>query len=200
MIKMAHGPKYRVPFRRRKEGKTNYHRRLKLIISHRNRLVIRCSTKHTTVQIMESLVVGDKLLAQSHSSQLKKDFGWKFHSGNIPSAYLTGYLCGLKAKKAKIEEAILDVGILVHNNRVKAAFKGFLDAGIEVPHNENWFFEGIEDRIQGIHIRDYAKFLSKENPKYYKRHFAATLKNKADPGKIEDNFKKLKTEMENKVK
>ena len=46
---MARSPKYRLSFRRRREGKTNYHRRLQLIISRRNRLVIRCSNKHTIV-------------------------------------------------------------------------------------------------------------------------------------------------------
>ena len=69
---MARGPKYRISFRRRREGKTNYHRRLKLIISRRKRLVIRCSNKHTVVQVVEALIQGDKILSQSHSSQLEK--------------------------------------------------------------------------------------------------------------------------------
>ena len=196
---MANGPKYRVPFRRRREGKTNYHRRLKLVLSRRNRLIVRSSNKHTIVQVMESAVIGDKLLAQSHSTQLEKEFSWYFNTGNLPSAYLTGYLCGLRAKKAGIEDAILDVGILVHDNRMKAAFKGFIDAGVEVPHGEEWFSENTEDRIAGQHIADYATELSKEDSKKYKKLFSATLKKKGDPTKIVDQFKKVKTDMEKKV-
>ncbi|MHA1745746.1 MAG: 50S ribosomal protein L18 [Promethearchaeota archaeon] len=199
MAKNKSGPKYRVPFRRRREGKTNYHRRLRLIISHRNRLVVRASSKHTTVTVVKSLVDGDQMLAQSHSSQLSKEFSWVFHPGNLPSAYLTGYLCGMRAKKAGIDDAILDVGILVHDNRVKAAFKGFLDAGIEVPHDDAWFSEHMETRMNGEHIQNYAKLLSKDNSKKYKKIFSATLKRKGDPTKIVDQWNKVKDAIEKKV-
>ena len=128
---MAKGPKYRVAFRRRREGKTNFGRRLKLIKSRRNRLVIRCSLKHITVQVSESQIKGDKTVVYAYTKQLVKEFGWLQSTSNLPASYLTGYLAGLRAKKMKIEDAILDVGILVHNERVKAAFLGFIDAGIE---------------------------------------------------------------------
>lgn len=196
---MAKGPKYRVPFRRRREGKTNYHRRLKLIQSRRNRLVVRCSNKHTIVQVVESKIEGDRILNHAHTQHLIKQFDWKHNPGNIPSAYLTGYLCGLKAKKAGISDAIVDVGILVHDNRVKAAVKGFLDAGIEVPVGEDWFFNGMDDRIKGLHIAEYAKMLKKENSSDYKKRFSFVLKNKGDPTKIDSDFEKVKKEMEAKV-
>ncbi len=196
---MAKGPKYRVPFRRRREGKTNYHRRLRLIRSKSDRLVIRCSKKHTTVQVVKNNIDGDIVLAQSHSTQLQKKFNWKFNTGNIPSAYLTGYLCGLSAKKAGIEEAILDLGIFVHNNRVKSAFKGFLDSGVEVNHNEDWFPKGLEERISGTHIENYAKLLSKEDKKLYNQRFSETLKNKGDPTKFVAEFNKIKSQIEKAV-
>ena len=199
MPKNKSGPKYRVPFRRRREGKTNYHRRLRLIISHRNRLVVRASSQHVTVMVVKSLVDGDQMLAQSHSSQLLKEYSWVYHSGNLPSAYLTGYLCGMRAKKAGIEDAILDVGILVHDNRVKAAFKGFVDAGVAIPHDDAWFSEHMETRMKGEHIQNYAKVLSKDDAKRYKKHFAATLKRKGDPTKIVDEWEKVKDIIANKV-
>lgn len=196
---MAKGPKYRVPFRRRREGKTNYHRRLKLIQSRRNRLVVRSSNKHTIVQVIESKLAGDVVLSQGFSQQLAKEFGWNHNLGNIPSAYLTGYLCGLRAKKAGIDDAIVDVGILVHDNRVKAAVKGFLDSGVNVPVEESWFFNNLEERIKGVHIAEYAKLLKKENSDEYKKRFSAILKAKADPTKIDADFEKVKKEMESKV-
>ena len=195
---MARGPKYRISFRRRREGKTNYHRRLKLIISRRKRLVIRCSNKHTTVQIVEALVQGDKILSQSHSSQLEKQFAWVHNAGNMPSAYLSGYLCGLRAKKAKIQDIILDIGIIVHNERIKAAFRGFLDAGIEVPHDEKWFPKNLEERVNGSHVETYAKLLKKK-PAQYKKKFSKILVKKGDPLKIVSDFEKTKKNMEEKV-
>ena len=143
---------------------------------------------------------GDKILAQSHSSQLVKEFDWKLGTGSIPAAYLTGYLCGKRALKAGIDDAILDVGILVHNDRVKAAFKGFLDAGIEMNHDEEWFSESMEERLNGKHIQEYALKLSKDGAKKYKQFFSAVLKQKGDPKKYVSAFGKLKADIDTKVK
>jgi len=189
---MANGPRYRVPFRRRREGKTNFTRRLKMIKSRRNRLIIRCSLKNTIVQIADSTIHGDNIIASSHSQQLAKAFGWNYNSGSLPSAYLTGYLCGMRAKKANIEDAILDIGIIIHTDQVKAAFKGFLDAGIEIPHDESWFPKVLTSRMTGEHIKKYAEKLSKESSDKYKKMFSKSLKNNADPMKIVEEFKKTK--------
>lgn len=102
-------------------------------------------------------------------------------------------------KKANIEEAILDIGIFVHKDRVKAAFKGFLDAGIEVAHNDEWFPPALKTRIVGEHIKKYAEQLSKENPDKYKKLFSSNLKNNADPLKIVDEFKKFKETIAKKI-
>ena len=59
---MAKGPRYRRPFRRRAEGKTNYHKRLKLLKSKKLRAVIRASNNHITVQIVQSKLGGDKII------------------------------------------------------------------------------------------------------------------------------------------
>lgn len=182
---MAKGPNYRIPFRRRAEGKTNYHKRLKLLKSRKLRCVIRASNNHMSVQIIESKLNGDKMIASAHSKELTKKFGWKANTGNIPAAYLTGYLTGLRAKKAKISDAILDLGINYHINRVLAAFKGVLDSGIEIPYNEDFFPEGLEDKIKGIHIENYAKKLKSDESEKYERIFSGYLKkNNINPLKV----------------
>ena len=56
---MAQGPTYRVKFRRRREGKTNYYRRRSLLQSRRPRLVVRKTNTNTLVQIINANVVGD---------------------------------------------------------------------------------------------------------------------------------------------
>ncbi|MFO7797723.1 MAG: 50S ribosomal protein L18 [Promethearchaeati archaeon] len=196
---MAKGPRYRKPLRRRAEGKTNYHRRLKLIKSRKLRAVIRASENHIIVQIIQSKMGGDKVLASAHSKELLKDFEWEANTGNIPAAYLTGYLAGLRAKKEGIEEAILDLGLLYHRNRVLAAFKGILDAEIILPHRDEFFTGSLEERIDGSHIENYARFLKKEDSEQYEQIFSGYLKSKINPQKFTDIFNKTLKKIESNV-
>ena len=50
------------------------------------------------------------------------------------------------------DEAILDIGLAAatSGNRVFAALKGMIDAGLEMPHGEDALPE--DDRINGSHI------------------------------------------------
>lgn len=196
---MAKGPRYKRPLRRRAEGKTNYHRRLKLIKSRKLRAVIRASEKHTTVQIIKSKFSGDEILASAHSKELKKNFEWDANTGNLPSAYLTGYLAGLRAKKEDIEEAILDLGLFYHRNRILAAFKGMLDAEIKIPHRDEFFTGSLEDRIDGSHIENYAQLLKKENPEQYEQIFSGYLDSNINPQKFTQVFNKTKNKIESNV-
>jgi len=194
---MARGPRYRRSFRRREEGKTNYHKRLRLIKSRKLRLVIRASNNHVRVQVIESKIGGDKVLISAISKELTSKFDWTANTGNIPAAYLTGYLAGIRAKNNKIEEAILDLGIFYHRNRVLAAFKGVIDSGIEIPHREEFFPDNIGEKINGSHIEKYAKLLKKDEPEIYEQVFSGYLKNKVDPSKISSYFDNTLKKIEN---
>ena len=195
---MAHGPRYRIAKRRRYEGKTNYHRRLKLLKSRRLRLVIRASNNHMIVQFVESKKAGDKVLVSAFSKELTKNYDYTASTGNIPASYLTGYLAGLKAKKNKIEDAILDLGIFYHRNRVLAAFKGVLDAGIDIPYKEDFFPENIEERIKGNHIENYATILKQNEPEKYDQIFSGYLnKNKINPVKFSQIISNTLQKIEN---
>jgi len=194
---MAKGPTYKLPPRRRREGKTNYHKRLRLIKSRKLRLVIRASNNHVRVQVIESKIGGDKVLISAISKELTSKFDWTANTGNIPAAYLTGYLAGIRAKNNKIEEAILDLGIFYHRNRVLAAFKGVIDSGIEIPHREEFFPDNIGEKINGSHIEKYAKLLKKDEPEIYEQVFSGYLKNKVDPSKISSYFDNTLKKIEN---
>jgi large subunit ribosomal protein L18 len=184
--------------RRRREGKTNYHARLKLVLSGKKRLVVRASVHSVIVQVVDASLKGDKIIVSAHSSQLQK-LGWKYNPGNVPSAYLVGYLCGMRAKQKKISECILDVGILVHKHRVFSAFRGFLDAGITVPHGDS-IFENlhIDSRMNGAHIKQYAELIKKKSKKKYEKEFSRYLKNGVDPTKITEDFDKVKNSITKK--
>jgi large subunit ribosomal protein L18 len=90
-------PKHRyIPiFRRRREGKTNYHKRKKLIVSRRPFLYVYVSDKNITAQVMVPEKRGDRVLASVHSRELLK-YGWKGGRKSTPAAYLVGFLVGKK--------------------------------------------------------------------------------------------------------
>jgi large subunit ribosomal protein L18 len=195
---MAKGPRYRRPFRRRAEGKTNYHKRLKLLKSKKLRAVIRASNNHIAVQIIQSKLGGDKVIVSAHSKELATKFGWNANTGNIPAAYLTGFLAGTRAKKQNVQDAILDLGIFYHRNRVLAAFKGIINSGLEVPYNEDFFPENIEETINGSHIERYANLLKSEEPEKYERVFSGYLKKKnMNPIKINQAISNTLKQIEN---
>lgn len=162
--------------------------------------MIRTSNKHVRVQIIESMLGGDKVIISAFSKELISKYGWKANTGNIPAAYLTGYLAGLRAKKNNIQKVILDLGVFYHRNRVLAAFKGVLDAGIEIPYREEFFPENFEDRIKGIHIENYAKTLKSEEPEKYDKIFSGYLKkNKINPLKVSQIFSDTRKTIESKA-
>jgi len=150
---MARGPRSKVPFRRRREHKTNYRLRKNLLMSGLPRAVVRCSTRNVSVQFAKFDLKGDLILATATTQELVK-MGWTHATGNLTSAYLAGYLAGTRAKKANIDKAVLDIGLRTptKGSKVFAALKGMLDAGVEIPHNEVVF--PSEERISGSHIND----------------------------------------------
>ncbi|MEM5793267.1 MAG: 50S ribosomal protein L18 [Candidatus Aenigmatarchaeota archaeon] len=159
---MKMGPKYKLPFKRRFEGKTDYRKRLALIKSGEIRLVVRKSNKHTKLQIVKYQPEGDRTLASASTQDLIK-LGWKYSTSNTPSAYLAGLLMGIKARKNKLKKVILDIGpqVSVKGSKIYAAVKGVIDAGIEVPCSEEMF--PPESRIKGENIVKYAKECNNKN-------------------------------------
>lgn len=200
---MATGPRYRVPFRRRRDGKTNYRSRRALVLSRVPRLVVRLTLKNTIIQVIEAESIGDRVIVSAHSRELAKSYGWLSSGGNIPSAYLTGLLCGLKAMSTGLEKAILDIGLHIPSKgtRIFAALKGFVDAGVEVPHSEDILPD--ESRISGKHISDYASQLSSE-PELYKSKFSKYLSKGSRPEELSEHFlavkAKITSSFEKKVK
>lgn len=188
---MAYGPSYKVDYRRKRKGLTNYKKRLKLLSSGKPRFVVRKSNNAVTCQIIAYDAKGDKTIVTSSSLMLKK-YGYKGHTGNLPAAYLAGFMCGLKAKKHNITEAILDIGLYrsTKGSKIYAALKGAVDAGIKIPHNAKIIPE--ERRIKGYHIADYAKILKAKDPQKYEKLFSEMLKNKMLPEHMVEHFEEVK--------
>lgn len=139
--------------KRKRKGKTNYRARVKLLMSNKPRLVIRKTNTRIITQIVNYDQKGDRVVAAADSSELKK-LGWNLGTKNITAAYLTGLLLG---KRAKIKEAVLDIGLTpsVKGSKIYAALKGAIDSGIKVPCSQNMFPE--QKRLSGEHLKKEAK-------------------------------------------
>jgi len=187
---MAHGPKYRVKFRRIREGKTRYPKRLKLVKSGKPRLVVRRFSNTILAQIVVYHPEADETVASASTADLKR-LGWKAHGGNVPAAYLVGYLVAKRALAKGVKEAVLDIGFAtpVRGTAPFAVLKGAIDAGLDVPHNEAAF--PSEDRINGEHIAAYAKKLKEEDPDRYKRQFSKYLENGLNPEDLPKHFEEI---------
>jgi large subunit ribosomal protein L18 len=187
---MKISPKYKMPFKRRFEKKTNYNKRLALLKSGKPRLVLRKSLKHMKPQVIKYERDGDKVLVSATTQELEK-FGWKGSVSNTPSAYLLGLLIGKKAVKKKIKEVVLDIGLQTNlaGTRIYAALKGVVDAGLKLPHSDDVY--PSESRIKGEHIAKYGKSLKESDPKKFKIVFTKTK-----PDNIPKMFETVKAKIE----
>ena len=153
---MATGPQYTVPMRRRREARTDYHQRLRLLKSGKPRLVARTSNTQVRAQLVATGPQGDETVASARSNDLR-EYGWEAPTGNMPAAYLTGLLAGLRALDAGGERAVLDIGLHspTPGSKVFAVQEGAIDAGLEIPHNDSVLADW--SRTRGEHIAAYAE-------------------------------------------
>jgi large subunit ribosomal protein L18 len=138
---------------------------------------------------------GDKTVVSAHSRELIK-LGYKGHTGNLPSAYLTGYLLGKKALAKGYTEAVLDIGLhrATKGNAIFAILKGALDAGMEIPYGEDIL--PSEDRIKGEHIKAYAEMLKEQDEERYKKQFSKYLEKGLEPEKLPEHFEEIKAKID----
>lgn len=192
---MAQGSRYKVAFKRRKEGKTNYGARLKLIELDKLRLVVRITNNHVISQIVKVALEGDETLVSAHSNELKK-MGWLGSTKNTSAAYLTGFLCGKKALNEGIDEAILDIGLRspTKGTNIFAVLKGAVDAGLNIPHGSAIL--PSDERISGEHVAQYAESLSDDE---LNKKFSGYIKNGLSPKDLPDHFGKIKQKIDDEV-
>lgn len=192
---MAHGSRYKLAFKRRKQGKTDYHARLKLIGLDKSRMVVRITNNHIITQIIKVNPQGDETLISAHSKELEK-LGWKGSGKNTSAAYLTGFLCGKRALSEGIEESTLDIGLKqsLKGSKMYAALKGAVDAGLHIPHNDMVLPD--DERITGEHIAKYSQTLKDSE---LKKKFSLYLERGLSPSDLPDHFETIKKKIETEV-
>jgi len=94
----AYFKRFQVKFRRRREGKTDYRARLRLVAQDKNkyntpkyRFVVRFTNKDITCQIAYARIEGDVIVCAAYAHELPR-YGVKVGLTNYSAAYCTGLL------------------------------------------------------------------------------------------------------------
>ncbi len=183
-----------VPFRRKREERTDYHRRLKLLKSGKPRLVLRLTNRHLIAQMIDFDSSGDKVLFGTTSKILSK-FNWHFSKNNISAAYLFGLYVGKLCQKHNVIDFVIDLGLkkFQKKGKISAFLKGLADVGIETSHDTEVFPD--EERISGKSIMEFAKSLKESDPDRFNKQFSAYVSQGLDVLKLSDTFEKAKTKI-----
>jgi large subunit ribosomal protein L5e len=160
--------RYQVKFRRRREGKTDYFARRRLIQQDKNkydskkyRFCVRRTNRRIITQIIYATIKGDKVLCQADSQELRR-YGLEAGHTNYASAYATGLLCARRLltslgmadiyKGVEADGEFFDVnekGI----NENRRPFKALLDVGLVRTTTGNRVFGAMKGAVDGgIHI------------------------------------------------
>ena len=128
----ATGPSFKVYFRRRRAGKTNFAKRLALVRGGKTRMVVRRSNKSILVQFIDFDPKGDKTLLTINGTHLSKTYKWP-SKRNVWTAYLAGLMAGKLVQKKGVKEINLDMGMYTASKGsiIFAAQKGAADSGIK---------------------------------------------------------------------
>lgn len=101
----AYFKRFQVKFKRRREGRTDYYARKRLIVQDKNkyntpkyRLVVRFSNKDITAQIAYARIEGDVIVCAAYAHELPR-YGVKVGLTNYSAAYCTGLLLARRLLK-----------------------------------------------------------------------------------------------------
>jgi len=159
--------------RRRRENKTDYAKRIKLLKGGKPRVVFRKTNKYIIAQYVTSKEAQDKIEIGITSKELM-EYGWPKEFENslksIPAAYLTGYLIAKKVKESKLKTPIVDLGMLraSHKTKIYGFIKGLIDGGMDISCKKEAFPE--EARLHGKNLKkDFTKIFSEIKSKIDKK-------------------------------
>ncbi|GMP78811.1 hypothetical protein CsSME_00034605 [Camellia sinensis var. sinensis] len=195
----AYFKRFQVKFKRRREGKTDYRARIRLINQDKNkyntpkyRFVVRFTNKDIIAQIISASIAGDMVLASAYAHELPR-YGLEVGLTNYAAAYCTGLLLARRVLK-KLEM----------DDEYEGNVEGALDGGLDIPHSDKRFSGFSKDSkqldaevhrkyIYGGHVAAYMKILMEDEPEKYQSHFVEYIKRGIEPDGIEELYKKVHT-------
>lgn len=143
----AYYKRYQTKFRRRREGKTDYYARKRLIIQDKTkyatpkyRLIVRTTNRDVIVQLAFAKIEGDQIIAAAYAHELKQH-GVSVGLKNYAACYATGLLLARRhLTKLGLTEKFggnTEVGKEYHpavftsaNGNTRRPFKAVLDVGL----------------------------------------------------------------------
>ncbi len=176
-----------VKFRRRSEATTDYRKRLALVKSGLDRVVVRKSNRRIIGQIVRYVPEGDRVIVHADSGELLK-LSWSSRA-NRPTAYLTGLLLARKAQAESQNEHILDIGLAspVRNSIPFIFAKGCIDGGMKLRGT----LEIDEKAYNCSNTKHIDELKSKDEAKYQKA-YSAYIKSGTPPEGLGKTFNETK--------
>ncbi|KAL7423662.1 60S ribosomal protein L5 [Cryptotrichosporon argae] len=161
----AYFSRYQVKPRRRREGKTDYYARKRLVAQAKNkyaspkyRLVVRITNKQVICQIVYAKIQGDVVLTHASSRELPR-YGIKHGLTNWTAAYATGLLVarraltklGLADKYEGFTEPTGEVQLVeaLDGDDEPRPFKAYLDVGLRRTSTGNRVFGAMKGASDG---------------------------------------------------
>ncbi|KAK7275305.1 hypothetical protein RIF29_16417 [Crotalaria pallida] len=158
----AYFKRFQVKFKRRREGKTDYRARIRLINQDKNkyntpkyRFVVRFTNKDIIVQITSASIAGDNVLAAAYAHELPH-YGLKVGLTNYAAAYCTGLLLARRVLKAleldeeyegNVEASGEDYSVEPADTR--RPFRALLDVGLIRTTTGNRVFGALKGALDG---------------------------------------------------
>lgn len=158
----AYFKRYQVKYKRRREGKTDYRARIRLINQDKNkyntpkyRFVVRFTNKDITAQIISASIAGDIVLASAYAHELPR-YGLEVGLTNYAAAYCTGLLLARRVLKmlemdaeyeGNVEATGEDYSVEPTENR--RPFRALLDVGLVKTTTGNRVFGALKGSLDG---------------------------------------------------
>merc|ERR1712072_625418 len=212
----AYYKRFQVKYKRRREGKTDYYARKRLVCQSKNkyatpkyRFVVRFTNKDIICQVVSSQIKGDTCHAAAYARELPR-YGVKVGLTNYSAAYCVGLLCARRLLQkynldskfegtAEVTAEFEDAFVHGNDEDGPSAFHALLDVGLKIPHSEKKFYgydaEEKEydagenrERILGGHVCTYMNNLQEEEEDEFKAKFSAYVAAGLSGDDLEDMY------------
>jgi len=159
----AYFKRYQVKFRRRRECKTDFYQRRKLVVQDKNkynspkyRFIVRITNKDIITQVAYSTIQGDRIMCAAYAHELPR-YGIKCGLTNYAAAYAVGLLCArrlltklnLADAYQGVEEADGEMFAVEENDDGPRPFRCFLDIGLHRTTTGAKIFSVMKGAIDG---------------------------------------------------
>ncbi|XP_076320887.1 large ribosomal subunit protein uL18A-like isoform X1 [Tachypleus tridentatus] len=159
----AYFKRFQVKFKRRREGRTDYHARRRLVVQDKNkyntpkyRMIVRITNRDVICQIAYARIEGDVIVCAAYSHELPR-YGVKVGLANYAAAYCTGLLLarrllrkfGMDEIYKGCEEVTGEEYCVEDIDGQPGAFRAYLDVGLARTSTGARVFGAMKGAVDG---------------------------------------------------